>query len=108
MTSWFAPKLAIDLVQPVPSNPSSTHYLWVALIARIDPLYILIARVAPLWHVFGDALIDDGVQSEWEWVTDWGLVAQLIPNMRANSASVKSGESDPLWCKPLCAARRMR
>lgn len=42
MTSWLNPKLAIDFVPPVPSNPSSANYLWVVLIARIYEVFQLL------------------------------------------------------------------
>ena len=52
---------------------SPAHYLWAVLIARIYEVFPL------LWDGC-DAQMDDGVQIEPDWATDWDWAAQPAPD----------------------------
>ncbi len=59
--------------KPKPRPPS--HYLWVALIARIDEVFSL-ARGPPLWDECGAQEMGEGVEAE----PDWYLANQSPPD----------------------------
>ena len=49
-----------------------------------EPAHISPARGPPLWDECGGAQMDDGVQIEPDWATDWDLASQAAPDFEVD------------------------